>query len=103
MKTSNQMLNDNEVDARQRSSRGRDRARGVRQTLHCGPHVCSPPPPFLLWLLRTVRLQRPLIKRIAYDRLQWRFGAAGSSPDFSRVFYDMALLGFCLELSFNVL
>ena len=32
-----------------------------------------------------------------------RFGAAGSSPDFSRVFHDMALLGLCLELSFNVL
>ena len=34
-----------------------------------------------------------------------RFGAAGSSPDFSYpgVFHDMALLGLCLELSFNVL
>ena len=32
-----------------------------------------------------------------------RFGAAGSSPDFSRVLHDMALLGLCLELSFNVL
>ena len=32
-----------------------------------------------------------------------RFGAAGSSPDFSRVFRDMALLGLCLELSFSVL
>ena len=32
-----------------------------------------------------------------------RFGAASSSPDFSRVFHDMALLslGLCLELSFN--
>ena len=28
-----------------RSSRGRDRARGVRQTLHCGSHVRFPPPP----------------------------------------------------------
>ena len=32
-----------------------------------------------------------------------RFGAAGSSPDFSRVFHDIALLGLCLELSFIVL
>ena len=32
-----------------------------------------------------------------------RFGAAGSSPDFSRVFHDMVLLGLCLELSFDVL
>ena len=32
-----------------------------------------------------------------------RFGAAGSSPDFSRVFHDMALPGLCLERSFDVL
>ena len=38
-----------------------------------------------------------------YFRSARRFGAAGSSPDFSRVFHDMALLGLCRELSFNVL
>ena len=33
-------------------------------------------------------------------RKHFWFGAAGSSPDFSRVFHDQALLGLCLELSF---
>ena len=42
------------------------------------------------------------IKRSASDRLG-DLVPYGSSPDFSRVFHNMALLGLCLELSFNEL
>ena len=35
-------------------------------------------------------------------RLARQFGAVGSSPDFSRVFHGMALLGLCLETLFRI-
>ena len=41
------------------------------------------------------------IKRTASDRLGDLVPQVRLSPDFSRVFHDMALLGLCLELSFN--
>ena len=41
-------------------------APSLRQTLHCGSHVrFLPPPPFFYGWLRTVRLQRPLLGRLA--------------------------------------
>ena len=40
-------------------------------------------------------------KRCASDRLGESASAAGSSPDFSRVFHDIWLLGICLEILFS--
>ena len=59
MKTSNQLLNDNEIDAGKKIVRKRPGSRCEADlALQTGRVL---PPPFLLWLLRTVRFQRPLV------------------------------------------
>ena len=63
----------------------------------------------LTWVQQYYSTLKESSRQRARSAMSWktlearRFGAAGSSPDFSRVFHDMELLGLCLELSFNVL
>ena len=65
--------------------------------------IGKPAPKIHQWTIYFCRWGFGWVDKAQCFRSARRFGAAGSSPDFSRVFHDMALLGLCLELSFNVI
>ena len=65
--------------------------------------IGKPAPKIHQWTIYFCRWEFGWVDKAQCFRSAWRFGAAGSSPDFSRGFHDMALLGLFLELSFNVL
>ena len=65
--------------------------------------IGKPAPKIHQWTIYFCRWGFGWVDKAQCFRSARRFGAAGSSPDFSRVFHDMALLGLCLELSFNIL
>ena len=63
--------------------------------------IGKPAPKIHQWTIYLCRWGFGWVDKAQCFRSARRFGAAGSSPDFSRVFRDMQLLGLCLELSFN--
>ena len=65
--------------------------------------IGKPAPPIHHWIIYFRRWGFGWVDKAQFFRLARRFDAACSSLDFSRVFHDMALLGLCLELSFNIL
>ena len=64
--------------------------------------IGKPAPKIHQWTIYFCRWGFGWVDKAQCFRSARRFDAAGSSPDFSRVFHDMALLGLCLELSFNL-
>ena len=71
-----------------RRSRGRDRARGVRQTLHCGPDVrFLPPPPFFYGCCVLYVFNAPLLHEV-----QWVPCTAFWSMDMTGVYMVYACL-----------
>ena len=63
--------------------------------------IGKPAPKIHQWTIYFCRWGFGWVDKAQCFRSARRFGAAGSSPDFSRGFSDMALLGLCLEPSFN--
>ena len=63
--------------------------------------IGKPAPKIHQWTIYFCRWGFRWVDKAQCFRSAWRFGATGSSPDISRVFHNMALLGLCLELSFN--
>ena len=62
--------------------------------------IGKPAPKIQKWTIYFVRRWGfGWVNKVQSFRLARRFGAACSSPDFSRAFHDMALLGLCFEFS----
>ena len=63
--------------------------------------IGRPAPKIHQWTIYFCRWGFGWVEKAQCFRSARRFGAAGLSPDFSRVFHGMALLGLCLETFFK--